>query len=76
MEANHSVWEEMESIAGVRMKSRSILFSVSLEYSYFMMVIMMCFFPFMYFLSRNVTREKKQLKELMKTMGLHGIAFW
>nr|XP_030143243.3 ATP-binding cassette sub-family A member 10 [Taeniopygia guttata] len=76
MVANHSVWEEMESIAGVRMKSRSILFSVSLEYSYFMMVIMMCFFPFMYFLSRNVTREKKQLKELMKTMGLHDIAFW
>ncbi|OWK58248.1 ATP-binding cassette sub-family A member 8-B [Lonchura striata] len=76
MVANHSVWEEMESIAGVRMKSRSILFSISLEYSYFMMVIMMCFFPFMYFLSRNVTREKKQLKELMKTMGLHDIAFW
>ncbi|NWX33626.1 ABCA9 protein, partial [Notiomystis cincta] len=76
MVANHSVWEEMESIAGVRMKSQSILFSISLEYSYFMMVIVMCFFPFMYFLSRNVTREKKQLKVLMKTMGLQDIAFW
>ncbi|RLV94599.1 hypothetical protein DV515_00013078 [Chloebia gouldiae] len=76
MVSNHSVWEEMESIAGVRMKSRSILFSISLEYCYFMMVIVMCFLPFMYFLSRNVTREKKQLKELMKTMGLHDIAFW
>ncbi|NXY58034.1 ABCAA protein, partial [Callaeas wilsoni] len=76
MEANHSVWEEMKSIAGVRMKSQSILFSLSLEYSYFMMVTVMCFFPFMYFLSRNVTREKKQLKVLMKTMGLQDIAFW
>ncbi|NWY69883.1 ABCAA protein, partial [Erithacus rubecula] len=76
MVTNHSVWEEMKSIAGVRMKSQSILYSISLEYSYFMVVIVMCFLPFMYFLSRNVTREKKQLKVLMKTMGLQDIAFW
>ncbi|NXQ64136.1 ABC8B protein, partial [Anthoscopus minutus] len=76
MVSNHSVWEEMKSIAGVRMKSQSILFSISLEYSYLMAVIVMCFLPFMYFLSRNVTREKKQLKVLMKTMGLQDIAFW
>ncbi|NXK32936.1 ABC8B protein, partial [Piprites chloris] len=74
--ANHSVWEEMNSIAGVRMKSRSIIFTITLEYSYFMITIVMCFFPFMYFLSMNVTREKKQLKVLMKTMGLQDIAFW
>ncbi|NWS10674.1 ABCA9 protein, partial [Pachyramphus minor] len=74
--ANHSVWEEMSSIAGVRMKSRSIIFSITLEYSYFMVTIVMCFFPFMYFLSMNVTREKKKLKVLMKTMGLQDIAFW
>ncbi|NXI06362.1 ABCA9 protein, partial [Pachycephala philippinensis] len=76
MVANHSVWEEMKSIAGVQMKSESIIFSVSLEYSYFMVVIVMCFFPFMYFTSRNVTREKKKLKVLMRTMGLQDIAFW
>ncbi|NXC10386.1 ABCA9 protein, partial [Orthonyx spaldingii] len=76
MVTNHSVWEEMKSIAGVRMKSQSILFSVSLEYSYFMTVIVMCFFPFMYFLSMNITREKKKIKVLMKTMGLQDIAFW
>ncbi|NWZ39588.1 ABCA9 protein, partial [Brachypodius atriceps] len=76
MVTNRSVWEEMKSIAGVRMESQSILFSISLEYSYFMIVTVMCFFPFMYFLSRNVTREKKQLKVLMKTMGMQDIAFW
>ncbi|XP_064584411.1 ATP-binding cassette sub-family A member 9-like isoform X1 [Zonotrichia leucophrys gambelii] len=76
MVTNHSVWEEMESIAGARMKSQSIMFSISLEYGYFMVIIVMCFLPFMYFLSRNVTREKKQLKELMKTMGLQDISFW
>ncbi|NXA58312.1 ABC8B protein, partial [Mohoua ochrocephala] len=76
MVANHSVWEEMETIAGVRMKSQSVLSSISLDYSFFMMVIVMCFLPFMYFLSRNVTREKKKLKVLMKTMGLQDVAFW
>ncbi|NWR32825.1 ABCAA protein, partial [Tachuris rubrigastra] len=73
---NQSVWEEMNSIAGVRMKSRSIIFSITLEYSYYMITIVMCFFPFMYFLSMNVIREKKKLKVLMKTMGLQDIAFW
>ncbi|NXL66390.1 ABCAA protein, partial [Chordeiles acutipennis] len=74
--ANHSVWEEMNSIAGVRMKSRSVIFSITLEYSYFIITIVMCFSPFMYFLSINVARERKKLKVLMKAMGLHDIAFW
>ncbi|KAM9281114.1 ATP-binding cassette sub-family A member 10-like [Morus bassanus] len=74
--ANHSVWEEMKSIAGVRMKSRSVISSITLEYSYFMVTIVMCFSPFMYFLSMNVVREKKKLKVLMKMMGLQDIAFW
>ncbi|NXS90686.1 ABCAA protein, partial [Jacana jacana] len=73
---NHSVWEEMKSIAGVRMKSRSVIASITLEYSYVMITVVMCFSPFMYFLSMNVVREKKKLKVLMKTMGLQDIAFW
>lgn len=76
MVTNHSVWEEMKSIAGVRMKSRSVISSITLQYSYFMITIVMCFSPFMYFLSMNVVREKKKLKVLMKTMGLQDIAFW
>ncbi|NXK81587.1 ABCAA protein, partial [Amazona guildingii] len=74
--ANHSVWEEMKSIAGVHMKSRIVIPSITLDYSYFMITIAMCFSPLMYFLSMNVVREKKQLKVLMKTMGLRDIAFW
>ncbi|NXG29187.1 ABCAA protein, partial [Dromaius novaehollandiae] len=73
---NHSVWEEMKSIAGVRMRSRSIISSISLEYSYFMITIVMCFSSFMHFLSMNIVREKKKLKVLMKMMGLQDIAFW
>ncbi|NXN18950.1 ABCAA protein, partial [Indicator maculatus] len=74
--ANHSVWEEMKSIAGIRMRSRSVIFTITLEYSYFMITTVMCFSAFMYFLSVNVVREKKRLKVLMKTMGLQDIAFW
>ncbi|NXE75131.1 ABCAA protein, partial [Cochlearius cochlearius] len=74
--ANRSVWEEMKSIAGVRMKSGSVTSSITLEYSFFMITIVMCFSPFMYFLSTNVVREKKKLKALMKMMGLQDIAFW
>uniref|UniRef100_A0A8B9BB63 ATP binding cassette subfamily A member 10 n=1 Tax=Anser brachyrhynchus TaxID=132585 RepID=A0A8B9BB63_9AVES len=66
----------MKSIAGVRMKSRSVIYSITLEYSYFMITIVMCFSSFMYFLSMNVVRERKKLKVLMKTMGLQDIAFW
>ncbi|XP_075375076.1 ATP-binding cassette sub-family A member 10-like [Mycteria americana] len=73
---NHSVWDEMKSIAGVRMKSRSAISSITLQHGYFMITVVMCFSPFMYFLSMNVVREKKKLKVLMKTMGLQDIAFW
>ncbi|NXE05293.1 ABCAA protein, partial [Lophotis ruficrista] len=74
--ANHSVWEEMKSIAGVRMKSRSTISAISLEYSYSLITVVMCFSPFMYFLTMSVVKEKKLLKVLMKTMGLQDIAFW
>ncbi|KAM8797043.1 ATP-binding cassette sub-family A member 10-like [Eudromia elegans] len=73
---NHSVWEEMKSIAGVRMKSRGVISSISLEYSYFMITVVMCFSAFMHFLSMYIVKEKKKLKALMKMMGLQDIAFW
>ncbi|XP_051490810.1 ATP-binding cassette sub-family A member 10-like isoform X2 [Apus apus] len=75
MVANRSVWEEMKSIAGVRMKSPSII-TVTLEFNYLLVIIVMCFSPFMYFLTMNVAKEKKKLKVVLKTMGLHDIAFW
>ncbi|NWX98625.1 ABCAA protein, partial [Nothoprocta ornata] len=74
--ANHSVWEEMKSIAGIRMKSQGVISSISLEYSYFMITVVMCFSAFMHFLSMNIVKEKKKLKALMKMMGLQDIAFW
>ncbi|XP_073166648.1 ATP-binding cassette sub-family A member 10-like isoform X4 [Lepidochelys kempii] len=76
MTTNHSVWEEMKSISGVRMGSSSFKPSVTLEHSFIIFAVAMCFSPFMHFLSISLTREKRKLKELMKTMGLQDAAFW
>ncbi|XP_065503843.1 ATP-binding cassette sub-family A member 9-like isoform X2 [Caloenas nicobarica] len=76
MKTNHSVWEEMKSISGVRLESRSIKLVYKRDFIWFIMYAMLCFFPFMYFLSVKVTKEKKKLKVLMRAMGLHDISFW
>ncbi|KFV10380.1 ATP-binding cassette sub-family A member 8-A, partial [Tauraco erythrolophus] len=76
IKTNHSVWEEMKSISGVRLKSPLIKPVYKLVYSWFIVYIVLCFCPNMYFLSVKVTREKKKLKVLMRAMGLQDIAFW
>uniref|UniRef100_A0A8V5G6K7 Uncharacterized protein n=1 Tax=Melopsittacus undulatus TaxID=13146 RepID=A0A8V5G6K7_MELUD len=76
MKTNHSVWEEMKSISGVRLKSPSIKPVYKLDYIWFIVYIILCFSPYMYFLSVKVIREKKKLKVLMRAMGLQDIAFW
>uniref|UniRef100_A0A8C3FTK0 ABC transporter domain-containing protein n=1 Tax=Chrysemys picta bellii TaxID=8478 RepID=A0A8C3FTK0_CHRPI len=73
---NHSVWEEMKSISGVRMGSSSIIPSITLEHGFIFFTVAMSFSPFMHFLSISLTREKRKLKALMKTMGLQDAAFW
>ncbi|XP_074871065.1 ATP-binding cassette sub-family A member 9-like isoform X2 [Carettochelys insculpta] len=76
MTTNHSVWKEMKSISGVRMGSPSFIPTVTLEYSFIIFTVAMCYTPFMHFLSINLTREKRKLKALMRTMGLQDAAFW
>ncbi|XP_026580474.1 ATP-binding cassette sub-family A member 8-B-like, partial [Pseudonaja textilis] len=73
---NHSVWEEMTSINGIRMKSPSLTMGSELANSVFLWALSLCFAPFMYFLALTVSREKRKLKEVMKTMGLRDAAFW
>ncbi|KAM6343887.1 ATP-binding cassette sub-family A member 9-like [Alca torda] len=76
MKTNHSVWEEMKSISGVRLKSPSIKLVYKINYIWFIIYILFCFSPYMYFLSVKVIREKKKLKVLMRAMGLQDVAFW
>ncbi|KFW91410.1 ATP-binding cassette sub-family A member 5, partial [Phalacrocorax carbo] len=73
---NHSVWEEMKSISGVRLTSPLIKPVYKLDYIWFIIYIILCFSPYMYFLTVKVMREKKKLKVLMRAMGLQDIAFW
>uniref|UniRef100_A0A8B9QY35 ABC transporter domain-containing protein n=1 Tax=Anas platyrhynchos TaxID=8839 RepID=A0A8B9QY35_ANAPL len=47
-----------------------------LDYIWFIIYAVLCFSPYMYFLSVKVIREKKKLKVLMKAMGLQDLAFW
>ncbi|KFV48415.1 ATP-binding cassette sub-family A member 6, partial [Tyto alba] len=76
MKTNHSVWEEMKSISGIRLKSPLIKPLYKLDYIWFIIFTTLCFSPYMYFLSVKVIREKKKLKVLMRAMGLQDIAFW
>uniref|UniRef100_A0A8B9TZL3 ABC transporter domain-containing protein n=1 Tax=Anas zonorhyncha TaxID=75864 RepID=A0A8B9TZL3_9AVES len=76
MKTNRSVWEEMKSISGVRLQSPSIKPVYKLDYIWFIIYAVLCFSPYMYFLSVKVIREKKKLKVLMKAMGLQDLAFW
>ncbi|KFQ44762.1 ATP-binding cassette sub-family A member 9, partial [Nestor notabilis] len=76
MKTNHSVREEMKSIRGVRLKSPLIKPVYKMDYFWFITYIILCFSPYMYFLSVKVIREKKKLKVLMRAMGLQDIAFW
>ncbi|XP_053939049.1 ATP-binding cassette sub-family A member 10 isoform X2 [Cuculus canorus] len=76
MKTNHSVWEEMKSISGVRLKTPSIKPLQKMQHVWFFIYIVMCFSPYMYFLSVKVLREQKKLKVLMKAMGLQDMAFW
>ncbi|XP_061471616.1 ABC-type organic anion transporter ABCA8-like isoform X2 [Rhineura floridana] len=73
---SHSVWDEMKSISGIRMRTTSVTPIEEIELEGPFLLITMCFSPFMYFLSQNVSREKRKLKEMMKTMGLRDTAFW
>uniref|UniRef100_A0A8D0C016 ABC-2 type transporter transmembrane domain-containing protein n=1 Tax=Salvator merianae TaxID=96440 RepID=A0A8D0C016_SALMN len=66
----------MKSISGVRMRTPSVESRDYVENSAFLLSLSICFSPFLYYLSQNVTREKRKLKEVMKTMGLHDAAFW
>ncbi|XP_017667568.1 PREDICTED: ATP-binding cassette sub-family A member 9-like [Lepidothrix coronata] len=76
MKTNHSVWKEMKSITGVRLKSPLIKPMFTLDYVLFIFCAILCYSPFMHFLSVKVLREKKKLKVLMGAMGLQDVAFW
>ncbi|XP_014644682.1 PREDICTED: ATP-binding cassette sub-family A member 6 [Ceratotherium simum simum] len=73
---NHSVMEELMSVTAVNMKTLPFISKDILQNEMFIFFCLLYFSPFIYFLSFNVTKERKKSKDLMKMMGLQDSAFW
>ncbi|GAB1297013.1 ATP-binding cassette sub-family A member 6 [Apodemus speciosus] len=73
---NHSVMAELMSVDGINMKTLPFISKDIFQYEVFILFCLLYFSSFVYFASRNVTKERKQYKELMKVMGLQDSAFW
>ncbi|XP_051015238.1 ATP-binding cassette sub-family A member 6-like [Acomys russatus] len=73
---NHSVMEELMSVNAINMKTLPFISKGIMQYEFFILFCLLYFSPFTYFVSRNVTKERKKYKQLMKIMGLQDSAFW
>uniref|UniRef100_A0A8B9YN74 ATP binding cassette subfamily A member 6 n=1 Tax=Bos mutus grunniens TaxID=30521 RepID=A0A8B9YN74_BOSMU len=76
MTTNHYVMEELMSVTAVNMKTLPFIFKENLQNEMFIFYCLLYFSPLIYFLSLNVTRERKKYKDLMNLMGLQDSAFW
>uniref|UniRef100_A0A8C3WMI6 ATP binding cassette subfamily A member 6 n=1 Tax=Catagonus wagneri TaxID=51154 RepID=A0A8C3WMI6_9CETA len=73
---DHYVMEELMSVTAINMKTLPFIFKEDLQNEMFIFYCLLYFSPFIYFLSLNVTKERKKYKDLMKMMGLQDSAFW
>lgn len=68
--------EKLMSINAISMKTLPFITKDNFQYEFFIVFCLLYFSSFVYFISRNVTNERKKSKELMKMMGLQDSAFW
>jgi len=68
--------EELMSLTAINMKTLPFIYKDILQKELFIFYCLLYFFPFIYFLSLNVTKERKKCKDFMKMMGLQESAFW
>ncbi|KAM9208834.1 LOW QUALITY PROTEIN: ATP-binding cassette sub-family A member 10-like [Dugong dugon] len=73
---NHSVIEKLISVIRINMRILPFITTRGNIYELFIFIYVISFSPFVYFISLNVTRERKKLKKLMTVMGLRESAFW
>ncbi|XP_045155295.1 ATP-binding cassette sub-family A member 9-like [Echinops telfairi] len=73
---NHSVMEKLLSVTGINMRTLPFITKSKAINELVMLTSIMSFSPFVYFLSLNITKERKRLKKLMTMMGLRESAFW
>uniref|UniRef100_A0A8C7ARB9 Uncharacterized protein n=1 Tax=Neovison vison TaxID=452646 RepID=A0A8C7ARB9_NEOVI len=68
--------EELMTITAVNMKTLPFMYKDVLQKELFIFYCLLYFSPFIYFVSLNVTKERKKYKDFMKIMGLQESAFW
>ncbi|XP_037349445.1 ATP-binding cassette sub-family A member 6-like isoform X2 [Talpa occidentalis] len=73
---NHSVMEKLMSVIAINMKTLSFISKEFLPNELFIFYCLLYFSSFIYFVSLNVTKERKKSKEVMNMMGLQDSAFW
>ncbi|XP_053426833.1 ATP-binding cassette sub-family A member 6 [Nycticebus coucang] len=73
---NHSVMENLMSVTAETMKTLPFISRDIIQNELFILYCLLYFSPLTYFLSLNVTKERKKYKDLMKVMGLQDSAFW
>ncbi|XP_012658566.1 ATP-binding cassette sub-family A member 6 [Otolemur garnettii] len=73
---NHSVIENLMSVTARTMKTLAFVYRDVVQDELFVLFCLLYFCPLIYFVSLNVTKERKKYKNLMKVMGLQDSAFW
>ncbi|XP_053563281.1 ABC-type organic anion transporter ABCA8 [Bombina bombina] len=73
---NHLVWENMASIVATRMKFFGIMYRQNLQTIIYSFAIAMCYVSMTYLLAIYVTRERSEMREIMKMMRVKDLAFW
>lgn len=73
---NHSAMEQLMSVTGKNMKLYPFISQEGVMTDIFIFFCILCFSPFTYYASINITSERKRMKGLMIMMGLRDLAFW
>ncbi|CAH2291979.1 ATP-binding cassette sub-family A member 10-like [Pelobates cultripes] len=73
---NHSVWQSMASTVAVKMISPIYAQRANLHKGSFIFAMCISYISMTYLLSLYVTRERGEMREIMKMMRLKDLAFW
>ncbi|XP_072270166.1 ABC-type organic anion transporter ABCA8-like isoform X2 [Pyxicephalus adspersus] len=71
-----SVMDTMASIKAVRMRSTKYMWRQMVYTCVFISSMCMCYVSLTYLMSQYVSRERHQMREIMKVMKLKDLAFW
>uniref|UniRef100_F7AI50 ABC transporter domain-containing protein n=1 Tax=Monodelphis domestica TaxID=13616 RepID=F7AI50_MONDO len=68
--------DQLMSVNGINMKVHPFIAQFSIVRDIIILICIISFSPMIYFVSLNVTRERKNVMEWMTMMGLQDSAFW